>query len=46
MHSEFEAALTAILLGAVHRFLSAFKVNAFNAFKMLFRLSENILMIS
>ncbi|KRZ88458.1 hypothetical protein T08_13364 [Trichinella sp. T8] len=28
MHSEFEAALTAILLGAVHRFLSAFKVGA------------------
>ncbi|KRX31481.1 hypothetical protein T06_3223 [Trichinella sp. T6] len=26
MHSEFEAALTAILLGAVHRFFSTFKV--------------------
>ncbi|KRX37135.1 hypothetical protein T06_11113 [Trichinella sp. T6] len=26
LHSEFEAALTAILLGAVHRFLSALKV--------------------
>ncbi|KRZ48001.1 hypothetical protein T02_9272 [Trichinella nativa] len=27
LHSEFEAALTAILLGAVHRFLSALKAN-------------------
>ncbi|KRY08508.1 hypothetical protein T01_8006 [Trichinella spiralis] len=38
LQSEFEAALTAILLRAVLRFLFAFK--------MLFRLSENILMIS
>ncbi|KRY85900.1 hypothetical protein T11_181 [Trichinella zimbabwensis] len=26
LQSEFEAALTALLLGAVHRFLSAFKL--------------------
>ncbi|KRY27557.1 hypothetical protein T01_14492 [Trichinella spiralis] len=46
LHSEFEAALTAILLGAVHRFHSAFKILSDKLRFKIMRKVENVLSVS